>query len=156
MDDAALTLLSSPPKAFVRAIRIRVDTLIRVFTQFRCIYNVVKGKDESAAVLRGKCSSEVADTVRGSSKDASCFGFNLPAPYDHCKLRPVQRNERPVTHGASNGKFLVDALHRLSVAVQAYTPVASQVLASSYIPVRPNITLMTYLLFSRLLYSTQI
>ena len=152
VDDAAFALLASTPKALLKAIRMLLDTLIRVFTQFGLVLNFEKGKTECIVVLRGKHSSRVADAIRGKAG----FEFSLPAPYEKQTLRAVQQYKHLGTHATCTGTYVVDAAHRASVSMQAYTPLAGKVFSSPHIPARLKVILMMYLILSRLLYNTHI
>ena len=152
VDDAAFALLASTPKALLKAIRMLLDTLIRVFTQFGLVLNFEKGKTECIVVLRGKHSSRVAEAIRGKAG----FEFSLPAPYEKQTLRAVQQYKHLGTHATCTGTYVVDAAHRASVSMQAYTPLAGKVFSSPHIPARLKVILMMYLILSRLLYNTHI
>ena len=151
VDDEAITIAASSPRALWKAINFLLQELIDAFSMFGFQINWNPGKTEAFVTFRGK---HVAEEKR------KLFGDNgglvrLPKGAGASHLRVVDSYVHLGSELGADGNPFGDVSRRLAGASASYSPVATKVFGSWQIDISTKLTLASSLVFSRLLYNVQ-
>ena len=131
VDDSAIALVASSPKALVKAITTLLETLTSTYTKFALKINFQKGKTEGMLRLRGKNSSATLESL----KKNGIVGFDLPEPYSDHRLNTVEKYKHLGSFISLTEPLMFDAQHRASAALTAFVPLANRIFGSRHMGV---------------------
>ena len=158
VDDEALFLCSSSPALLNRSVNILLSSIIDIFGAFGFEINFKRGKTEGMFHYRGKKSRQASEKLLHTDPEGKVQKRH-PLPkgvQGHEYLHIVDSYKHVGTIISKDGLFVLDARTRVQSAMAAYAPLANKVFSSSRISVELRIRLACSLVFSRLLYNTQI
>ena len=152
MDDSAIALIASTPRALLCAITVLMRVLTNSFSKYALKINFAKGKTEALMKLRGRNAVKTLDSLRHEGK----ISIPLPKPYESDRLRIVEHYKHLGSHLSVDGSLMFDAQHRCSSALAAYVPLAHRIFGSGCIGAWLKMHFMSSPVLSRLLYNTQL
>ena len=152
VDDTAMALIASSPKALDDAIAALLDIDTEFFHRFALNINFAKGKTEALLRYRGKHATARLDARRTSD------GLRIPLP-SRCgsqALHVVERYKHLGTFVTTTRCQVYDAQHRATSALTAYCPLAQKIFGSKVVGRWLKLHFMSSLVLPRLLYNTQL
>ena len=149
VDDEALFLSASSPKALDSAISILLTELISTFAAQGFQINWAPKKSEAILRYRGKGAKQASEARMhdGSLK------IKLPASADREFLNIVQEYKHVGSIASSDGSVNPDSIQRSKSALAAYVPLVNAIFASTCVPTSLKLRFADSLVFSRLFYN---
>jgi len=149
VDDEALYLSASSPKALDRAIDILLTELIGIFAAHGFQINWNPGKSEAILKYRGHGAKNAAEARLHEGRPR----IKLPISANRRFLNVVDVYKHVGSIASCDGSVVPDASLRSSSALAAYVPLVNTLFASASVPTTLKLRFADSLVFSRLFYN---
>ena len=152
VDDECLMICGTSPQKLDVAAKFMLSQLMFVFSKFGFVINWSKGKTEIICKYRGK---HAAEHMREKCCEDS-FVFPLPPNASASHVSIVKTYKYLGSYVSSNCSLFDDAVHRVSLALNAYAPIAARVFGSKSASLRVKLLFFASLVCSRLFCNTEL
>ena len=152
VDDECLMLCAKSPKRLDEAASFMFDQLVYMFSKFGFVINWSKGKTEIMCKYRG---THAARHMHEKCESGSPM-FPLPAGASAKHVCIVDAYKYLGSIVCENGSYFNDAIHRASVAMNAFAPIAVRIFGNSSVSIKIKFMFFDSLICSRLLYNTEL
>ena len=152
VDDECLMICASSPKRLDAAANFMLTHLVNVFNKFGFISNWSKGKTEVMCKYRGKNAAKFMHEkcVNG----APAFPLPPNASASHVCIVDMYKYLGSIV--STNGLYNNDAIHRVSVALNAFAPIAVRVFGAKSVSINMKLMFFESLVCARLFYNTEL
>jgi hypothetical protein len=151
VDVECLILTAKSPKLLLKAVRIALRVLTKVFKCYRLDINWNPGKTEGLLRLRGKHAAELLDSLRNSEGN-----LQIAVPGTANVLHIVTQYKHLGSMTAVDGSSMPYVLSRASSATSAYVPLVGKLFGSKCLYLSLKLNYFQSLILSKLLFNNHV